>query len=90
MKTNWSYILFIVIVIDALTTIYTFGVEANLLILWTMNVFSLSLEGAMVAKIIYSFPLLYFVDYFGGRKWILITLILYVGIYLSWFIRCVV
>lgn len=86
MKTKWSYVFFVVIIIDALTTIYLFGEEANPIILWTMKVFDLSLEGAMIAKIIYSFPLLFFVDYFGRSKWVIIALISYIGVYVYWLV----
>ena len=74
----WTAALLILVVIDAIVTTYI-GVEKNPLILWTMDTFDLTLKGAMIAKVIYSIPLIAYLNYVDFSR---LTFLAYIGLYL--------
>lgn len=69
--------LLLLILIDCIVTV-RIGEETNPLILWTMDVFELTLRQAMYAKMIYSLPFLLILN---ATDWSRFTFFAYIGIY---------
>lgn len=80
MKINkWTIILFLIIVIDSITTFFVFEYESNFSIVWVMELFNLNLAEAMVARVFYCLPLLFLVNL--KIKWSRLTCVLYSSIW---------
>ena len=74
----WTIALAILIIIDSIHTIFV-GSESNPLILWVMSNFDLTLNTAMLMRIVYCLPLLYILN---KTDWSRFTFFAYAGIYL--------
>jgi hypothetical protein len=77
MKSYWSKILFIIIITDALVTMFI-GKETNPIILNIMNLLNINLNVAMILKVMLSIPLIYILDKYNYSK---LTSIIYLIIY---------
>jgi len=76
----WTIALGILFVIDSVHTMII-GTEANKLILWSMNIFNLSLNQAMIARLFYLLPLLLFLNT-QDKKFSIFTFFAYIGLYI--------
>lgn len=74
----WTVALLVLILIDSLITSHI-GSESNPLILWTMKTFGLTLDQAMIFRIIYCLPLVVLINHMDFGK---ITIICYVILYI--------
>ena len=74
----WTIALLLLIVLDSIVTTYI-GTESNMLIMWTMKTFDLTLKQAMIARIFYCLPLVIALNYTDFSK---ITVFLYIGLYI--------
>lgn len=73
----WTIALLFIILLDSIITSYI-GMEANPLIIWTMKTFDLTLNQAMVARILYCLPLVALINHMDFGK---ITVLCYIAIY---------
>lgn len=74
----WTYALIVLAIVDSIFTVMV-GSEHSFILLWVMTTFDFTLNQAMVMRIFYLVPLLYFLDKqtdFGK-----ITFFLYIAIY---------
>jgi hypothetical protein len=74
----WTIALAVLIIIDSIYTVII-RFEANPFILWTMDKFTLTLNQAMVARVIYCLPLLYILN---KTNWSKFTFFAYIGLYI--------
>ena len=89
MRTKWTLVLFALIAFDSWSTAYIFQAESNIIFLWLMEKFNLTLGQMMFARVFYYIPLLYLLDRLGGEKWTSLTVVLYVAIYLIFWISSI-
>lgn len=57
----WTIALIILAIVDSMITLMM-GIEGSFIILWVMSNFNLTLTQAMIARLFYIAPLLYFLD----------------------------
>ncbi|MCK4777620.1 MAG: hypothetical protein KAS39_04525 [Actinomycetia bacterium] len=74
----WTIALIILVAADSALTVHI-GAERNPVILWAMDTFDLSLKAAMLARLIYLFPLIVFINYKDLCK---LTFLAYLSIYI--------
>jgi hypothetical protein len=73
----WTVALLVLILLDSIITSHI-GMETNPLIIWTMKTFDLTLNQAMVARILYCLPLVVLINHMDFGK---ITVLCYIAIY---------
>ena len=73
--------LFALVILDSWSTAYLFQTESNIMFVWLMDKFNLTLGQVMIGRVFYYIPLIYILDRFGGKKYVSLTIMLYIAIY---------
>ena len=76
----WTIALIILLIVDSIYTVFI-GHEASFIILWVMNQFDATLNQAMVARLFYCLPFLYFLD--KQTDFSKFTFFIYIGLYFA-------
>lgn len=79
----WTIALCFIVILDSIVTVII-GEEANPFILWVMEIWNIGLVATMgLIRLVYYIPLIYIVHKYNAA-WV--ALILYIGIYSSFYI----